>query len=58
MAPWFAKWGLDHYLKPDSDVAPPLRNIPLTSLAMNRDSMLIENSDPACDSTFYPVGLI
>lgn len=37
---------------------PLLRNIPLTSLALNKDTMLFENSDPACDSTFYSVGLI
>lgn len=50
-------WGLDHYLEPDWDAAPLLRNILLASLAPNADTMLVEDSRSSCEPTVSSAGL-
>lgn len=40
-------WGLDHYLEPDWDATPLLRNILLASLVPNGNTMLLGESGPS-----------
>ena len=49
-------WVLDHYLEPDWDATPLLRNILLASLVPNSDTMLLGDSGPSCEPIHSSAG--